>query len=92
MPLFVDFRCRSCDAVTEHLVKHDGSDDPECPECGSSGMKRLIGAPKLAYARMAANGEASSDAMGTAIDKWVKGREQRKRIEKRNMERHGTYT
>jgi hypothetical protein len=53
-------------------------------------MKRLIGAPNLGYTQMAANGEASSDAMGTSIDKWVKMRKERKAREQRNMERHGT--
>lgn len=91
MPIIADFRCADCDAVTEHLVKRDEPASPSCPECGSSATRRLIGAPKLAYTQMAANGESSSDAMNTAIDRWVKGREQKKRIEQRNMERHGTY-
>lgn len=92
MPLIVDFRCAVCDTVTEHLVKQSEDANPPCPECGSAVTKRLIGAPKLAYTRMAADGSSSSDGMTTAIDRWVKGREQKKAIEKRNMERHGTYT
>jgi hypothetical protein len=50
----------------------------------------MIGAPHLDVIGMAANGEASSDAMNTAIGKWDKMRRQKMRIEQRNLERHGT--
>lgn len=91
MPILVDFRCDSCDAVTEHLVTHSDVATPKCPECGSSATRKLIGAPKLAYTAMAADGSQSSDGMTTAIDKWHKGRMQKKALEQRNLERHGTY-
>jgi hypothetical protein len=50
----------------------------------------MIGAPHLGYTAMAANGEASSDAMTSSVDKWVKMRDQKTKIEQRNLERHGT--
>jgi hypothetical protein len=53
-------------------------------------MSRLIGAPKLGYTRMAADGTASSDAMTTAVDKWARARHQKWQIEQRNLARHGT--
>lgn len=85
-----DCRCGSCGAVTEHWVNTEELASLKCPECGDSSMKALIGAPKLWYTDMAANGESSSDSMGTAVDKWAKMREKQQRIEKRNLERHGT--
>lgn len=84
-----DFECTACGAVTEHLVKR-GDANPHCPECGSADMTRLIGAPKLGYTRMAADGTASSDAMTTAVDKWARARHQKWQIEQRNLARHGT--
>lgn len=86
-----DFQCAACGAVTEHLVKR-GDANPECPECGNADMTRLIGAPKLGYTHMAASGHSTSDAMTTSIDKWARAREQKRRIEMRNVERHGTET
>lgn len=85
-----DIRCNACASVTEHWVNREELATLTCPNCGSSDFKVMIGVPKLAYTDMAANGESSSDAMGTAVDKWAKMREQKQRIEKRNLERHGT--
>lgn len=91
MPVLADIRCRACSAVFEAMVKNDGSANPSCPTCGHADTQRLIGTPRLLYARMAADGTASSDAMTTSIDRWQKGREQKMRTEDRNLERHGTY-
>lgn len=90
MFLVFDFQCQACGAVTEFLVKR-GDANPSCPECGSSDMAKQLGAPKLGYASMAADGTASSDAMTTAIDRWARARDQKWRIEQRNLDRHGTY-
>ena len=62
-----------------------------CPKCHHATLVPIIGAPKINYTMSVANGEASSDAMNTSIDKWQKMRDQKQRIEKRNFERHGTY-
>jgi len=86
-----DVRCCSCDTVTEHWVNREELAALICPECNSPDMKAMIGAPHLNYADMVANGESSSDSMNTSIDKWEKMRRQKQRIEKRNLERHGTY-
>lgn len=43
MPLF-DYLCPRCGAVSEHLVFGDDAPRP-CPECQSTGLKRLMGAP-----------------------------------------------
>ena len=61
-----------------------------CPACQDSALVRMIGAPKLGYTSMVANGEASSDAMNTSVEKWAKMRDQHAKIEQRNLERHGT--
>ncbi len=88
--IMMDCRCLTCDAVTEHWINEVELAVLLCPECGNPDMKKMIGAPKLAYTMMATDGTASSNAMTTSIDKWVKMRDQKARIEKRNMERHGT--
>lgn len=88
--IIFDFRCKNCDAVTEHLVNHSDEASSPCPECGSSDTVKIIGTPNLAYALMATNGESSSDGMTSAIDKWHKARMQRKATETKNMENHGT--
>ena len=86
-----DIRCRNCDTVTEHWVNKQELASLLCPKCGSPDIKAMIGAPKIDYTSCVANGESSSDSMGTSIDKWQKMRDQKQRIEKRNLERHGTY-
>lgn len=89
--IIVDAKCRSCGAVTETWVKHGTAPTDPCPYCGDPALERLIGAAHLSYTRMVASGESSSDAMGTSIDRWTKMRDQKQRIEKRNLDRHGTY-
>lgn len=90
MQLF-DFRCHTCDHVFEDWDTSDRSAKPACPSCGSSDTHRLIATPRMDLARSVANGEASSDGMTTAIDKWDRARRQKMKIEQRNLERHGTY-
>ena len=85
-----DFRCRSCDEVFEAMVTKEET-HPPCPACSSTKSKRLISAPHFDYSKICANGEQSSDAMTTSIERWNRGRAQKMKIEKRNMERHGTY-
>ena len=86
-----DFRCGDCDSITEHWVNKQEIASLTCPDCGSPAMNAIIGAPHIDYIGSVANGESSSDAMNTSIDKWQKMRAQKQRIEKRNFERHGTY-
>jgi putative FmdB family regulatory protein len=42
MPLF-DFRCSSCECQFESLVR--GGDVPECPQCGSTAVEKLVSLP-----------------------------------------------
>ena len=86
-----DVRCGACAAVTEHWVNKQELASLSCPECGSSDITPMIGTPHMNYSATVASGESSSDAMQTSIDKWQKMRDQKQRIEKRNLERHGTY-
>ncbi len=44
MPLF-DFRCRSCDAVFEALVR--GESAPTCSVCGGAELERLVSLPAI---------------------------------------------
>lgn len=42
MPLY-DFHCSSCECQFESLVR--GTDIPQCPECGSTAVKKLVSLP-----------------------------------------------
>ena len=42
MPLY-EFQCEDCQAEVELLIR--GEDQPECPECHSRRMQRLLSAP-----------------------------------------------
>lgn len=86
----LDVRCQTCDHVYEILVNAEDA-TPPCPECSSTDVVRRIGSPKLFYGKIVSTGHASSDGMTSSIDKWMKGRAQKMKIEKRNLERHGTY-
>ncbi len=86
-----DYRCGGCDTVTEHWVNKEEEATLTCPNCGSPDMTSIIGAPQIDYIGMATDGKNSSDALGTTIDRWQKMREQKQRIEQRNLERHGTH-
>ncbi len=91
MRIMTDCRCSTCDTVSEHWINLDEIATLPCPVCENPTLVRMIGACHLDVIGMAANGEASSDAMTSSIDKWAKMREQKAKIEKRNIERHGTY-
>jgi len=90
MLIISDCRCTVCDTVTEVTAKREEFAALPCPVCGHAALQRMIGAPKLSYTSMVASGESSSDSMNTSIDKWQKMRDQKAKIEARNMERHGT--
>ena len=90
MQLF-DFRCDDCDHRFEDWDTIERSAKPQCPECQSPDTVRLISKLRLDYTAMACSGKSSSDGMTTAIDRWAKRREEKVKIEKRNLERHGTY-
>lgn len=51
MPLF-EFECRQCHREVEVLVR--GEEAPECPECGSLKLEKLLSAP-AAHTRGAAS-------------------------------------
>ncbi|MDF1506217.1 zinc ribbon domain-containing protein [Roseisolibacter sp. H3M3-2] len=44
MPLY-DFRCLTCDAENELLVR--GSAPPACPACGGANLERLVSLPAI---------------------------------------------
>ena len=46
MPLF-DYRCRSCDASFEALVRNASRDRVSCESCESEDVHRLMGAPAV---------------------------------------------
>lgn len=90
MRIIRDYRCTSCDSISEHWVNEAELAALPCPECGETSLKPMIGAPKIATIMIATDGKASSDGMTTSIDKWHRMRAQKAKIEKRNLERHGT--
>ena len=89
MQLF-DFRCIDCSHVFEDWDTIERQASPTCPECQAPNAVRQISAPRLDYTGMVTDGKSSSDGLTTSIDKWAKRRADKVKIEKRNMERHGT--
>lgn len=49
MPIF-DYKCRTCGAVHEYIVKSSRTRSVRCADCGSKEMERLIGAPNVTVA------------------------------------------
>lgn len=90
MSVLADYRCPACSAVSEHKVNQDEAATLPCPECGHSGLTRLIGAVRVMFSHMASDGSASSDALTSSIDRWQRDRERKMKTELRNLERHGT--
>lgn len=45
-----EYFCRDCDTDTELLVRSP-EDEPECPDCGSTRMIKLISVPALPGSR-----------------------------------------
>lgn len=90
MAVLRDYRCTDCDTVSEHMVKPEEVATLPCPKCGYTALVGLIGAAHISYIKIATDGKSSSDSMRTSIDKWAKMRTQQTKIEKRNLERHGT--
>jgi putative FmdB family regulatory protein len=86
-----NFRCQDCDHVFEAWDTMEKTSNPPCPECDALGAVRLISSPRLDYTGMATSGNSSDDAFTTSIDRWAKARRKQVAIEKRNLERHGTY-
>jgi putative FmdB family regulatory protein len=85
-----DFRCPHCDHVFEDWDTIEKDATPLCPSCDKPGATRLISKLNIDYTGMVASGHSSTDALTTSIDKWAKARSEKLKIEKRNMERHGT--
>ncbi len=90
MKMITNYRCSHCSTVSEIWAKYEELASLKCPECSRTGLTRLISAPHIGIINSVANGESSSDAMTTTIDKWDKMRRQKAKIESRNLERHGT--
>jgi putative FmdB family regulatory protein len=42
MPIY-EYRCRHCEVEFETLIR--GSEEPECPECGTHDLTKLMSAP-----------------------------------------------
>lgn len=85
-----DFRCTHCDHRFEDWDNSERTSNPSCPSCGTPGAKRLISKPRLDYTGMATNVKSGDEGLTTAVDKWAKARAEQVKIEKRNLERHGT--
>lgn len=90
MKIIRDYRCGTCNAVSEHWASAEEVASLECPSCGSSVLTPMIAAPHFGIIDSIASGVASSDGLTTAIDRWDKMRRQKLKIEQRNLERHGT--
>lgn len=41
MPLY-EFRCRDCEALSEHFLRGSSPDHPVCPSCQSTDLERVI--------------------------------------------------
>lgn len=85
-----NFRCSNCDHVFEGWDTMTASAEVACPSCKSLDTVRLISKPRLDYTGMATS-VGSGDGFSTAVDRWVKAREEKMAIEKRNKENHNTY-
>jgi putative FmdB family regulatory protein len=90
--IMFDFRCADCGEEFEALDKQEPVGEPTpCPRCLSTATSRLISTPHFNTIGMATDSKSSSDALNTTIDRWAKMRRQKMTIEKRSLERHGTY-
>lgn len=78
--MFFDFRCEVCDHVFEDFVKP--SVTPQCPECNGR-TARLISAPRIALS-------GTDPAFPGAYDKWERTQKQKREIEKKHYDNHGT--
>lgn len=77
-----DFRCVH-GHVSEHFVGAE-TRAVQCPECDQLALRL----PSAARAKL----EPFTGAFPGAADKWVRDRESKMAKERRNQERHGTYT
>lgn len=57
MPIY-EFECRSCAHRFERLQKVSDADPTDCPECGTSGVRRCLTAPAF---RLAGTGWYETD-------------------------------
>ena len=89
MQLF-DFRCDGCDHRFESWDTMEKSARPPCPTCQSPDTTRLISKPRLDYTGMATNMKSGDEGLTTAVDRWAKAREEKVKIEERNLRNHGT--
>lgn len=79
-----DFQCGQ-GHVTEHFVDSEAR-EVRCPHEDCHRLaKRLISAPRAKL-------EGITGAFPGAADKWVRNRESKMAAERRNQDRHGTYT
>jgi putative FmdB family regulatory protein len=83
MLLMDDFECRSCQSVFEELADRNAPETVKCPMCGQFNATRLIAAPRL-DPRMGVD-----PAFATMGDRWVRKRDQQKKIEERRHREHG---
>ena len=84
--MIFEFRCSACDAITDELVQPEVHEIP-CSACGAP-AKRIISAVRIDWQSFVHGPNATTGA----IDKWDRMRKQKVGIEKRNMERHGSYS
>jgi putative FmdB family regulatory protein len=54
MPIY-EYRCRNCGERVEVLVR-SGSEEPQCPDCGSTLLEKLLSAPYVMTGRSRAPG------------------------------------
>jgi putative FmdB family regulatory protein len=84
MPIF-DFKCGSCGAITEDLVRSSVTTIP-CVSCGKASTKQLA-APRVNWLAMGSQRDASPEA----IIKFDRMHRQQKAKEEKSYAEHGDY-
>lgn len=83
MRLLDDYQCRSCQRVFEELADRNAPETVKCPQCGQFNPERLITGTRI-DPRLGCD-----PAYATLGDRWVKRRDQQKKIEERRYREHG---
>lgn len=81
--LLDDFECRECKTEFEELADRNAPETVKCPQCGQLNARRLITGTRI-DPRLGVDPSYS-----TLGDKWVKRRDQQKKIEERRKREHG---
>lgn len=87
MPIH-DYRCVSCAHVHDALVKlSEVNDSRECPKCGNDAQRVILSAPKIDWAAMGAQKDASPEF----TERFEKVHKQQAQKEEAFSKEHGDY-